>query len=75
MQFGWASHPERIAGDFRIVREIGRGGMGIVFEAVQESLAAELPSRYFLHIDARLQTTTAIQAGIAGIFASCTTAT
>lgn len=25
-------------GEFRIVREIGRGGMGVVFEAVQESL-------------------------------------
>lgn len=25
-------------GDFRIIREIGRGGMGIVFEAEQESL-------------------------------------
>lgn len=25
-------------GDFRIIREIGRGGMGIVFEAIQESL-------------------------------------
>ncbi len=26
-------------GDFRIVRQIGRGGMGIVYEAIQESLA------------------------------------
>jgi serine/threonine protein kinase len=31
---GW---PDRL-GDFRIVREVGRGGMGVVFEAVQESL-------------------------------------
>ena len=29
--------PERL-GDFRIVREIGRGGMGIVYEAFQGSL-------------------------------------
>ena len=29
--------PERL-GDFRVVREVGRGGMGIVYEAVQESL-------------------------------------
>ena len=31
-------HPKRL-GDFRIIREIGRGGMGIVYEAEQESLA------------------------------------
>lgn len=32
-----APHPVRL-GDYRIVREIGRGGMGIVYEAIQESL-------------------------------------
>ncbi len=31
------AHPEPL-GDFRIVREVGRGGMGIVYEAMQLSL-------------------------------------
>src|SRR5579883_256948 len=31
------SLPDRL-GEFRIIRELGRGGMGVVFEAVQESL-------------------------------------
>src|SRR5262249_27017824 len=30
--------PEGPLGDFRVVREIGRGGMGVVYEAVQVSL-------------------------------------
>lgn len=32
------SKPPQQLGDFKIIREIGRGGMGIVYEATQESL-------------------------------------
>lgn len=36
-----ASRPDRL-GDFEIVRQIGRGGMGVVFEAVQQSLGRKV---------------------------------
>lgn len=38
VEHGFASPPQRL-GDFDILREIGRGGMGIVYEAEQRSLA------------------------------------
>ena len=36
-KFGKHGVPESL-GDFRLVREIGRGGMGVVYEAIQLSL-------------------------------------
>jgi serine/threonine protein kinase len=36
---GVATGPDGTLGDFRLVREIGRGGMGVVYEAIQISLA------------------------------------
>jgi tetratricopeptide (TPR) repeat protein/tRNA A-37 threonylcarbamoyl transferase component Bud32 len=46
--------PERL-GEFRPVRELGRGGMGVVYEALQESLGRHVAVKVIhrVHLDAK----------------------